>query len=177
MVRSKTIHFSEKKITFFYFYFFCYWLWFDFEKKVEKSCDARFLGDKTVLRFFLGFQEKVEKITFFAFFSEKSLWSHDRFHKKSRYLLSCKTSKKQGQKKCQKKGVFIFWNSFLKMKIGHLFLSILEFKKKVLKTINLSFSPSRWNLAEKLPKDPPKSRIPYFFTRIAFSEDLLMILK
>ena len=177
MVRSKTIHFSEKKITFFYFYFFCYWLCKDFKKKVEKSCDARFLGDKTVLRFFLGFQEKVEKITFFAFFSEKSLWSHDRFHKKSRYLLSCKTSKKQGQKKCQKKGVFIFWNSFLKMKIGHLFLSILEFKKKVLKTINLSFSPSRWNLAEKLPKDPPKSRIPYFFTRIAFSEDLLMILK
>jgi len=144
MVRSKTIHFSEKKITFFYFYFFCYWLWFDFKKKVEKSCDARFLGDKTVLRFFFGFQKKVGKITFFAFFSEKSLWSQDHFVKKTRYHVSCKTSKKQGQKKCQKKRVFIFWNSFLKMKIGHLFLSIFEFKKKVLKIKNIvifSISP------------------------------------
>ena len=88
MVRSKTIHFSEKKITFFYEKKYCYWKCFDIEKKDEKICDARFLGDKTVLRFFFGFQEKVEKITFFAFFSKKSLWSQDHFVKKARYHLS-----------------------------------------------------------------------------------------
>ena len=157
MVRSKTIHFFRKKITFFIFYFFCYWKCFSFEKNVEKSCDARFLGDKTVLRFFFGFQEKVEKITFFAFFSEKSLWSRGHFVKKSRYHLSCKTSKKQGHKKCQKKRVFVFWNSFLKMKIGHLFLSIFEFKKKVLKTLKLSiFSISPKYFDKNLSKDPRK---------------------
>ena len=142
MVRSKTIHFSEKKITFFYEKKYCDWKCFDIENKDEKSCDARFLGDKTVLRFFFGFQKKVGKITFFAFFSEKSLWSQDHFVKKTRYHVSCKTSKKQGQKKCQKKRVFIFWNSFLKMKIGHLFLSIFEFKKKVYKKGILNFGLS-----------------------------------
>jgi len=88
MVRSKTIHFSGKKITFFYEKKYCDWKCFDIENKDEKSCDARFLGDKTVLRFFFGFQEKVEKITFFAFFSKKSLWSHEHFVKRARYHLS-----------------------------------------------------------------------------------------
>ena len=134
MVRSWALLFSEKKITFFWNYFFPYYKCFDFEKNVEKSCDARFFGAKTVLRKFLSFQKKVGKIGKNAFFSEKSLWSQTRFRQKSCYHSSCENAKKMSEKKCQKKRVFIFWNSFLKMKIGHLFLSIFEIKKKVLKT-------------------------------------------
>jgi hypothetical protein len=52
-------------------------------KKCRKSCDARFLGDKTVLRNFLSFQKKVGKIGKNAFFSKKSLWSQARFCPKS----------------------------------------------------------------------------------------------
>jgi hypothetical protein len=57
-------------------------------KNVEKSCDARFFGDKTILRIFLGFQKKVQKIGKNAFFSKKSLWSQDHFTKKSHYHLA-----------------------------------------------------------------------------------------
>jgi hypothetical protein len=79
------------------------------------------------------------------------------------------------------------------MKIGHLFLSIFEIKKKVLKNEKLSVFSISLNLfgemesgvwcggifidkkTDDLSKDPPKSRISYFFTRIAFSGDLLII--
>ena len=133
MVRSWALLFSWKKITFFENIFFRHWNCFGFKKKVEKSCDARFFGDKAVLRFFLGFQKKVEKIGKNTFFSKKSLWSQTHFRPISYYHLSCKNAKKMSQKKVSKKRDFVFWNSFLKMKIGHLFLSIFEFKKKVLK--------------------------------------------
>jgi hypothetical protein len=77
-------------------------------KNVEKSCDARFLGDKTILRNFLEFQKKVKKIRKNAFFSKKSLWSHVLITKKSHYHLSCENMKKKSKKKCQKKTIFIF---------------------------------------------------------------------
>ena len=134
MVRSWALLFSEKKITFFWNYFFPYYKCFDFEKNVEKTCDARFFGAKTVLRKFLSFQKKVEKIGKNAGFSKKNLWSQTHFRSISYYHLSYKNVKKMSQKKVSKKRDFIFWNSFLKMKIGHLFLSIFEIKKKVLKT-------------------------------------------
>jgi len=108
------------------------------QKKCEKSCDARFFGAKTVLRFFWSFQKKVEKIGKNAGFSKKNLWSQTHFRSISYYHLSYKNVKKMSQKKVSKKRDFIFWNSFLKMKIGHLFLSIFEIKKKVLKTKKLS---------------------------------------
>ena len=107
-------------------------------KMVEKSCDARFFGDKTILRNFLDFQKKVQKIRKNAFFLKKSLWSQTHFVKMLHYHLSCKNVKKMSEKKCQKKTIFIFWNFFLKMKIGHFFLSIFEIKKKVLKMKKLS---------------------------------------
>jgi hypothetical protein len=66
---------------------------------VEKSCDARFFGAKTVLRIFWGFQKKVEKIGKNAIFLEKSLWSHHHFRPKSYYHVSCKNAKKMSQKK------------------------------------------------------------------------------
>ena len=138
MVRSCALLFSWKKITFILKIIFCHCKCIVLKKNVEKICDARFLGAKTVLRIFLRFLKKVEKITFFAFFSEKSLWSQTHFRQKSCYHSSCENAKKMSQKKCQKKGVFIFWNFFFKMKIGHLFLSIFEIKKKVLKIKKLS---------------------------------------
>jgi hypothetical protein len=67
------------------------------------------------------------------------------------------------------------------MKIGHLFLSIFEFKKRVSKTLKLSIfsiSPKYFDeVLEKLSKDPPKSRISFFFIRIAISGDLLLIFR
>ena len=134
MVRSKALLFSWKKITFFLKKIICYWICTGIQKNVEKSCDARFFGDKTILRFFLDFQKKVKKNEKNAFFLKKSLWSHPHFSKKSCHHLSCKIMKKRFKKKCQKKTIFVFWNFFLKMKIGHFFLSIFEIKKKVLKT-------------------------------------------
>ena len=157
MVRSCALLFSWKKITFFWKCFFPYCKCCKFKKKVEKSCDARFFGAKTVLRIFWGFLKKVGKIAFFAFFSEKCLWSRVHFHQKSCYHSSSDTWFFWSEKKCQKKRVFVFWNSFLKMKIGHLFLSIFEFKKKVLKTLKLSiFSISPKYFDKNLSKDPRK---------------------
>ena len=86
----------------------------------------------------MSFYKKVEKIGKNAFFSEKSLWSQQPFFQKSYYRLSCKKCKINFQKKMSKKRIFIFWNFFFKMKIGHLFLSIFEIIKKVLKTKKLS---------------------------------------
>ena len=137
-MRSCALLFSWKKIIFFWKYFPSYYKCSGFLKNMKKSCDARFFGAKAVLRIFWGFQKKVQKIGKNAFFSEKCLWSRDHFRTKSYYHLSCKNAKKMSRKKCQKKGVFVFWNFFLKMKIGHLFLSIFEIKKKVLKTKKLS---------------------------------------
>ena len=114
MVWSKALLFSWKKITFFYFYFFCYWICSDIRKNVEKSCDARFFGDKTVLRFFFGFQKKVEKIGKNAFFSEKSLWSQVHFYNKTHYHLSCKKNEKSRLKKMSKKKGFRFLKLFFK---------------------------------------------------------------
>ena len=138
MVRSCALLFSWKKMIFFWKSVCCDCKCCGFLKRVKKSCDARFFGAKTVLRIFWGFQKKVEKIRKNAFFSEKSLWSQDHFVKKSHYHLSCKNAKKMSQKKVSKKGDFIFWNSFLKMKIGHLFLSKSGIKKKVSKIKKLS---------------------------------------
>ena len=75
---------------------YCYWIWLGFEKNGKKSCDARFFGDKTVLRFFFSFLKKVKKIGKNAFFLEKSLWSQDHFVVNSHYHLSCKKMKNQG---------------------------------------------------------------------------------
>ncbi len=138
MVRSCALLFSWKKIIFFWSYFFPYYKCFNFKKNDEKRCDARFFGAKMTLRKKMGFQKKVKKIGKNAFFWKKSLWSQPRFYEKSYYQLSCENMKKRVEKKTQKKRVFVFWNSFLKMKIGHLFLSIFEFKKKVLKIFKLS---------------------------------------
>jgi hypothetical protein len=68
------------------------------------------------------------------------------------------------------------------MKIGHLFLSIFEIKKKVLKTKNFPFSPSlqnipvKWrafvldySIKNKLQKDPRK-------VQFLFSNDQKLIL-
>jgi hypothetical protein len=151
-VRSCALLFSWKKITFFCKYYFPYYKCSKFLKIVKKSCDARFLGAKAVLRIFWGFQKKVQKIGKNAFFSEKFLWSRDHFRTKSYYHLSCKNAKKCLEKKCQKKGDFIFWNSFLKMKIGHLFLSIFEIKKKVLKTKKLSVFSISLKLFEEMER-------------------------
>ena len=133
MVRSKAVHFFKKKIKIFLFFLFCYWECSDCMKMSKKSCDARFFRSKTVHQKFSDFLKKVKKMEKNAFFQEKCLWSQVHFHTFWSYWLSCKTCEKDRQKKTQKKRDFVFWNSFLKMKIGHLFLSILEFKKKVYK--------------------------------------------
>jgi hypothetical protein len=133
MVRSKAVHFFKKKIKIFWFFLFCYCRCFAFTKNAKKSCDARFFRSKTVHQNFSDFLKKVKKMGKSAFFLEKCLWSQDHFRTLWSYWLSCKMREKSRQKKTQKKRDFVFWNSFLKMKIGHLFLSILEFKKKVYK--------------------------------------------
>ena len=146
MVRSKAVHFFEKKIKIFLFFLFCYCGCFAFTKNAKKSRDARFFRSKTVHQKFSDFLKKVKKMGKNAFFPEKCLWSQVHFRTLWSYWLSCKTREKDRQKKTQKKRDFVFWNSFLKMKIGHLFLSIFEIKKKVLKTKNFPFSPSRSNI-------------------------------
>ena len=133
MVRSKTVHHFLKKIKIFYYYFFRYCECSDCMKMSKKSRDARFFRSKTVHQNFSDFLKKVKKMGKSAFFPEKCLWSQDHFRTLWSYWLSCKMREKSRQKKTQKKRDFVFWNSFLKMKIGHLFLSILEFKKKVYK--------------------------------------------
>ena len=143
-MRSCALLFSWKKIIFFWKYFFPYYRCWAFLKRVEKSCDARFFGAKTVLRFFLGFQKKVEKITFFAIFSEKSLWSRGHFRPKSYYRVSCKNAKKMSQKKRKKKGFSFFETFFLKWKLDIYFCPFLKLKKKFWKLKNFPFSPSRW---------------------------------
>ena len=149
MVRSKAVHFFKKKIKIFYYYFFRYCECSDCMKMSKKSCDARFFRSKTVHQNFFDFLKKVKKMGKSVFFPEKCLWSQDHFHTFWSYWLSCENRQIRVRKKTQKKKDFVFWNSFLKMKIGHLFLSIFEIKKKVLKTKNLPFSPSlhniRWN--------------------------------
>ena len=161
MVRSKALLFSWKKIIFFLKKNIRYWECTEFQKNVEKCCDARFFGDKTILRNFLDFQKKVKKIQKNAFFSKKSLWSQVHFTKKSHYHLSCENMKKKSKKKCQKKTIFIFWNFFFKMKIGHLFLSIFEIKKKVLKNEKLSVFSISLNLFGEMESDNVHFRLTF----------------
>ena len=146
MVRSWALLFSWKKITFFWKIFSCYCNCFDFEKSVEKTCDARFFGAKTVLRKFLSFQKKVEKIGKNAFFSEKSLWSRCRFCQKSCYHSSCENAKNLSEKNVKKKRFSFFETFFLKRKLDIYFCPFLKLKKKFWKSKNFPFSPSRWNI-------------------------------
>ena len=114
------------------------------KKMSKKAVMLVFLGPKRSWEFFWVFIKKSEKSHFLRFFWKNAyglrhilitcritIW-----HKKLVFFLV--------EKKCQKKRVFVFWNFFLKMKTGHLFLSIFEIIKKVLKTLNFPFSPSRW---------------------------------
>ena len=103
-----------------------------FRKSWKKVVMLVFFDPKRSIEFFLIFwkkSKKWEKLHFFHFFSYGLATIFTFF-----ILLNIMwKSELLGKKKCQKKRDFIFWNSFLKMKIGHLFLSIFEFKKKVYK--------------------------------------------
>ena len=112
MVRSKTIHFSEKKITFFYEKKYCDWKCFDIEKKDEKSCDARFLGDKTVLRFFLVFKKKSKKSRFLRFFRKKAYGLRTILLKGRVIIYHAKLPKNKVKKNVKKKGFSFFETLF-----------------------------------------------------------------
>ena len=108
MVRSKAVHFFQKKNENIFFNFFCYCICFTFSKKSGKNRDARFFRSKAVHDFFSDFLKKVEKIGKNEFFSLFSLWSQGHFHQFRHYHLSCKRCKNRRQKKTQKKGDFNF---------------------------------------------------------------------
>jgi hypothetical protein len=114
MVRSKAVHFFEKKIKIFLFFLFCYCRCFEFTKNAKKSRDARFFRSKTVHQKFSDFLKKVKKMGKSAFFPLFFLWSHDHFRTLWSYRLSCKTCEKSRQKKTQKKKGFQFLKLFFK---------------------------------------------------------------
>ena len=111
MVRSKALLFFEKKTTFISNLFFCHYRCIDFEKNVEKNCDARFFGDKTVLRNFLSFQKKVEKIGKNAFFRKKAYGLISIFAQ-SRVIIYHNKMRKKMSKKNRKKKRFSFFETF-----------------------------------------------------------------
>jgi hypothetical protein len=86
MVRSKAVHFFEKKIKIFLFFLFCYCRCFEFTKNAKKSRDARFFRSKTVHQKFSDFLKKVKKMGKSAFFPLFFLWSHDHFRKGFQFL-------------------------------------------------------------------------------------------
>jgi hypothetical protein len=105
MVRSWALLFLWKKNTFFWKCFPPYYRCFEFKKNVEKSCDARFFGAKTVLRIFLGFSEKSRKKRKKCVFFEKKLMVSGPFSlnvalpfniRKSIFLVRKKSVKKKG---------------------------------------------------------------------------------
>ncbi len=129
-----------------------------------------FFDPKRSTKIFLIFwkkSKKWEKVRFFHFFSYGLSTIFTLF-----VLLSImQNMRKKSWKKNTKKRDFIFWNSFLKMKIGHLFLSIFEFKKKVYKKGIRIFLNIRWNGGEyirvsiKKANYPRKMRIEFSFIK------------
>ena len=134
MVRSKALLFSWKKITFFFeknnMLLKMHWL---FKKHRKKLWCSFFWGQNDPEKFF-GFSKKSPKNQKKCVFFEKKLMVSDPFCQNVALSFIMQKCEKNVWKKMSKKTIFIFWNFFLKMKIGHFFLSIFEIKKKFLKT-------------------------------------------
>jgi len=113
MVRSKAVHFFQKKNENIFLKIICYCICFTFSKKSKKSCDARFFRSKAVHRFFSDFLKKVKKMEKSAFFSLFSLWSQRHFHIFHLIEHRVKVVKKDVKKKHKKNG-FRFLKLFFK---------------------------------------------------------------
>ena len=105
---------------------------------MSKKLWCSFFGVQNDPEIFFGFSEKSRKNWKKCVFFEKKLMVSGPFSPKVVLPIIIINMIFLIRKKCQKKMVFVFWNFFFKMKIGHLFLSIFEFKKKVLETLKLS---------------------------------------
>ena len=113
MVRSKAVHFFQKKNENIFFEIICYCICFTIWKKTKKSCDARFFRSKAVHRNFSDFLKKVKKMGKSAFFSLFFLWSQRHFHIIHLIEYHAKHAKKVAKKKHKKNG-FRFLKLFFK---------------------------------------------------------------
>jgi len=113
MVRSKAVHFFQKKNENIFFEIICYCICFTISKKLKKSCDARFFRSKAVHRFFFDFLKKVKKMGKSAFFPLFFLWSQRHFHIIRLIEYHAKREKKVTKKKHKKNG-FRFLKLFFK---------------------------------------------------------------